>query len=494
MRKNWQNQLREVQSEIGFEYIRFHGIFSDEMMVCNLGREGNMNYNWSYVDELFDFFRETGIKPFLELSFMPSELKRTNKTMFWQKANISPPRDMGAWTGLVTELTRHCVNRYGLGEVETWYYEIWNEPDYENVFWAGSKEEYFAFYRQTALAIKSISERIRVGGPSVTHQSVTDPSWLTDFLLYCKNNAVPLDFVSLHIYPETIAPTEHAKVQDLWTQLKQGESPEKLMKNWLSVKRIYLDRNNTYDALVSADAILKEFAPHDPQLHITEWNASAYGRNLIHDTCYVAAFIIRSILQCIGKADSIGYWTFTDIMEETKAGISAFHGGFGLISRDGLKKPAYYAYWFLSRLGREILVRGEEFIVTRAREDIQILACNFAYFDSLFLSGDTSALTATDRYSIYESGPDKEIRLCIAGLAGKYKITRYRLDRQHGSVFDEWVRMGAPEEMTQQVLQYLKGKARPEMAVKCVDLNGEYREKLIIPVHGVRLITLKRQM
>lgn len=492
LRKGWQNQLEELQNEIGFQYIRFHGIFSDDMMVCNFDEKASIIYNWSYVDELFDFFKRVNIKPFIELGFMPSEIKRRNETTFWWKANISQPRDIKLWTDLVVEFIKHCVNRYGLKEVETWYFEVWNEPDLEHVFWIGGKEEYFEFYRQTALAVKSISDKLKVGGPSITHQALLDNTWFEDFLIYCKENNVPLDFVSLHIYPESYSSKKGA--QDLTVRGKQGENPLDLINSWKSMQRIYFHKNHTFDTLISANDKMGRYIPWNPELHITEWNASAYGRNLIHDTCFVATFIISNILKCIGKADSIGYWTFTDIMEETKAGISAFHGGFGLINKNGLKKPSYFTYYLLSKLGDEIIEQGDEYIITRKHGDIQVIVYNYAYFDDLFLSGDASALTNKERYLVYESKPTKETNISIKGLSGNYKITRYELNREHGSVFDQWINMGAPEDMTQQELNYLSGKSYPKITVEYVNFNGEYNETLHIPVHGVELITLEKKL
>ncbi|GAA0730931.1 hypothetical protein GCM10008905_32780 [Clostridium malenominatum] len=492
LRKSWQNQLKELQNEIGFEYIRFHGIFSDDMMICNFNEENNIVYNWYYVDELLDFFKKVNIKPFIELGFMPSEIKKSDETVFWWKANISQPKDIKLWTDLVVEFIKHCINRYGLKEVETWYFEVWNEPDLEYVFWVGGKEEYFEFYKQTALAVKSISEKLRVGGPAITYQALSDNAWFEDFLLYYNKNNFPLDFFSFHIYPEAYSLQE--AVENLKMMIEQGKKLEESDKNWEEAPRIYYGKDNTYDTLNLINDKIKKSLNHYTEIHITEWNASAYNRNLIHDTCFVATFIISNILKCIGKVNSIGYWTFTDIMEETKAGISAFHGGFGLINNNGLKKPSYFAYYLLSKLGKEIIEQGEEYIITKTDEDIQVLVYNYAYFDDLFLNGDTSALTNTERYLVYERKSPKEIDLNVMEISGSYKITKYQLDREHGSAFDEWINMGAPENMTQQELNYLKGKAHPKMTIEYLKLNGEYKEKLYIPVHGVELITLEKKL
>ena len=491
LRKGWQSQLKDMQSEIGFEYIRFHGIFSDDMMVVNINEEGNIVYNWSYVDELFDFFKEVNIKPFIELGFMPSEIKKSDETVFWWKANISGPRDIKLWTNLVVEFIKHCINRYGLEEVSTWYFEVWNEPDLEYVFWAGGKEEYFEFYKQTALAIKSISDKLKVGGPSVVYQVLSDNTWFEDFLSYCSDQNVPIDFISLHIYPEYYS--IKTDIQDVKGIMEQMKDPKEVLKCLKDTEKVYFGRNHTHDSLVSAKDKINKSKINTLEIHITEWNACSYSRNLVNDTCFVAAFIISNILDCIGKVDSMGYWTFTDSMEELKIGVSEFHGCFGLINKSGLKKPSYYAYYLLSKLGDEIISQGDGYIITRKGENIQILACNYAYFDDLFLNGDTSALTETERYLVYEPKPDKEINISIKEISGNFKITKYKLDRKNGSVFDEWLDMGAPENMTQEELNYLKGKAKPKITIKYLELNGEYKEKLYIPVHGAQLVILEKR-
>lgn len=488
LRSSVQNQLREMQIEIGFEYIRFHGIFMDEMMIYNLNKDGIVSYNWTYIDELFDFFMDINIKPFVELGFMPSELKRSDETIFLWKGNISPPKDIKLWTDLVKAFIKHCINRYGLQEVETWYFEVWNEPEYRDVFWAGTKEEYFEFYKETSMAIKSISKKIKVGGPSITYGAIIDSSWLDDFLLYCNKEDIVLDFVSAHIYPEYI---DQEKLNVAYKEYKQGKfSIEELAK----VKNIYHNDDHTLNINKQINKKIDDKLGYKSEIHITEWNASSLLGNLIHDTAYVSTFIIKNILQCINLVDSLGYWTFTDIFEEEKLGLSHFHGGFGLINKDGLKKASYYAYYLLNKLGLFIIKQGKDYIVTKNNEDIQILAYNYVYFDKLFLSGDTSALMDKNRYEIYEERSLKELEFKIKGLSGKYKITKYELNREHGSVFDHWIKIGAPENMNKEEIEYLKGVSKPRMTVCNLEIKEEYKDKIYIPVHGVNLITIEKRL
>lgn len=491
LRQEWQIQLHELQREISFEYIRFHGIFSDDMMIYQTSLNGEVSYNWTYVDSLIDKLLENGIRPFVELGFMPSDLKSTNQTVFWWRANISPPNDIEKWQDLVTAFIRHCINRYSLKEVETWYFEVWNEPELEHYFWAGSKTDYFAFYEATVLAIKEISPQIKVGGPAIAHQAVKDSSWLEDFLIYCNEGGVPLDFVSLHIYPEKFPEVEDN--DELTQQFMSTNIPfEKKAEQLGNMPRIYYGADNTYESIISARTKIKDILGYLPKLCITEWNASAYHRNLIHDTAYVATYIIHNVVKCIGLVDMLGYWTFTDINEEIPLGVPHFHGNFGLMNKDGIKKPSYFAYYLLAKLGDTILATGDNYIITKNDNSVQVLLYNFAYFNDLFLTGDTSLLSHTNRYQVYENKLTQDIKLTIEGLEGNYKITRYKLNRQHGSAYDKWVEMGAVEEMTAEEINYLKNNSYPKMQVEYVELLGAYQANIILPVHGVELVEIRK--
>ncbi len=497
LRQDWRNHLEVLQKEIGFEYARFHGIFSDEMMICNFDEQNNIIYNWSYVDNLFDYLKKVNIKPFVELGFMPSELKKSDETTFWWKSNVAQPRDINLWTDMVEEFIKHCINRYGLKEVESWYFEVWNEPELLQMYWIGTKEEYFEFYKETALAVKAVSKNLRVGGPSITHQALKDGPWLEEFITYCLDNDAPLDFITLHIYPESFAmdETDHSKMNELQNLLRDNGKDMSIniinqMKSQL--KNIYYDKDHTIDTINDAMKRINALSPNKLELHITEWSSTAFGRNLISDTCYTAAFIVKNVLQSINSVDSLGYWTFTDILEELKAGLTPFHGGFGLLNNNGIKKPGFHAYYFLSKLGNEILSQGDNCIVTKKDDEIQILAYNFAYFDDLFLKGDTSALTYKDRYNVFESKDNLEKQIELKGLSGEYKVTRYELNREHGSAFDEWLKLGSPENMTTEEIEYLKMKSYPKITAEYVEVEKSYNLNVSLPVHGLELVIIDK--
>lgn len=471
LRADWQDQLLELQQCVGFTHIRFHGIFNDEMMVYRETEDGSPVYNWSYVDKLYDFLLQAGIRPFVELSFMPTPLRRSNETIFWWKGNIAPPADQSKWDALVREFVCHCLNRYGLDEVKRWYFEVWNEPDLAGVCWAGTKEQYFAFYESTARAIKSVSAELRVGGPALGYGSLWNDSWAADFMAYCRQGNVPIDFFSFHVYSEY--PNRKEESGKLTTIMP----PSFYLKS--------IERLKTQIGASEMPGL---------ELHMTEWNFSLYDRNLVHDTMFMAPFVIYHALRTLGELSSIAFWSFTDVFEESQVPPSPFYGGFGLINRNGLKKPGFYAFELLAKLGKHIAAKGDGYVFTTNDDgSMQLLMYHYTHVDQLFASGDWSGLSETSRYTVFEERGGRAYHLKLEGLSGPYKLTSYRLDREHGSVFDEWLRMGKPDCPTKEELAYLRKKSGPHMRTESLTATESYERTFIVPPHGVMLLTFEKR-
>ena len=195
LRADWQRQLTYTQQKCGFQYIRMHGLFTDDMGVYREDKFGHPVYNWQYVDRLYDFLLSIHIRPFVELGFMPGALASGQQTIFWWRGNVTPPKDYDKWHDLVAAAVRHWTERYGQNEVKNWYFEVWNEPNLKGGFWTGNQQDYFKLYTASATAVKSVSPQYRVGGPATAGNG-----WITDFIRYCTNIHVPVDFVSTHTY------------------------------------------------------------------------------------------------------------------------------------------------------------------------------------------------------------------------------------------------------------------------------------------------------
>jgi len=236
---------------------------------------------------------------------------------------------------------------------------------------------------------------------------------------------------------------------------------------------------------------VEKFAYKEAEIHITEWNSSPSCRDYVHDTAFMAPFIIQNNIRSIGLADSIGFWDITDIFEESGANQSIFHGGFGLLNVQGLEKPSYHGYWFLSRLGGEILDKGESYIVTRKDDRIQVLMWNYCHYNEVFAKGDSSGLKKYDRYSIFEDKKDIDFRINVDNLKGNYRIIKYVFDRQNGSVYDSWIANGAPENPDKEELEILRSNMKPKGSI-CYIQGSSINTDISIKPHGVVFIELSK--
>lgn len=474
LRGEWQKQLREVQKDIPFEYIRFHGIFSDDMMVYHIDEEGKPVYNFRLIDQLIDFFMEVNLKPFVEIGFMPNDLaSNKEQTIFWWNANVSYPKDMSRWVDLVKRFLIHCIDRYGLQEVRKWYFEIWNEPDLKDAFWYGNDEMFFQLFKETFTAIKEIDPMLKTGGCGATSGI---PKWNMKLMDFCLENNLTIDFISIHPYP--IELTNKSQNQFFYKGKQVG-------------KYTLADKDFIIKTVKQLREQLKMKGLNNLEIHITEFNSNVQW-DYVNDTMFKAPFLVKNVLENNNLVASLGYWAFTDIFEERWMSPHIFHGGFGFITNNGLKKPIYHAYKLLNKLGEEIISKNDEYIITKKGSDYQVLIFNYHHFDSLYKNSDESHMSYLDRYEVFEHPHRKIVKLILNGLNGNYRINTYRLNRNHGSIFDQWLKMGAVEEMTKKELDYLEAISKMELSIKYVNIDNTFTDKIQLEPHEVQLIEFNR--
>lgn len=494
LRADWQAHFREAVTTLGAHYVRFHGLFHDDMFVYRASNGGGFGpptplpapvYTFAYVDKVFDMILDAGARPFVELGFMPRELATVTETLFWWKAHCSPPRDMQAWVDLVTATIEHWIERYGIEEVRTWPFEIWNEPNLVPHFWTGTRTQYFELYEATARAIKAIDPALRVGGPSssvfvpdarydgeyhdksreaATAES-SDPSslpwkpvWIHELIAYCAERDLPIDFLSTHLYPTDFAFDT------------QGRG-----------RPISRDRDATHNDLRMMRQIIADSPFPHAELHITEWSTSPSSRDRMHDTVFAATYIARSFLQNHDLADSIAYWTFTDVFEEGGGGIGPFHGGFGFVNEQGIHKPTFHAMAMLNRLGDRVLLQTEDGILTTGPTDDSVVGLFFNYPDSMGERSVGSANSYVHARALADEGPARGIRHRIEGLRPGAAYTVQVLDLEHGNVAEEWHRLGEPLNLSREQVGHLSRVADDlDRRVLEVDADGTLTLEVVL--------------
>ncbi|WP_313170416.1 GH39 family glycosyl hydrolase [Massilia oculi] len=429
LRADWQQQLAEIRRDAGFRYIRFHGLLTDDMGVYKIDAQGKEQYNFQYIDALFDYLLSNGIKPFVELGFMPGAMASGAKTIFWWRGNVTPPRDYGQWERLIEALARHWTERYGRDEVASWYFEVWNEPNLDG-FWAGTQDEYFRLYTHAARAVKRVDPAYRVGGPATA-----GAAWIPEMIAYADKNKVPLDFVSTHSYG-----------------VSQG------FLNEFGTTGTILSND---DMAVASDVLKnrKEIAASPMpklELHYTEWSSSYTPADPTHDSYHQAAYILKKLKQSSGAVQSMSYWVFTDIFEEPGPRFEAFHGGFGLMNTQGIKKPAYFAYQFLNQLGHTELKNADKdsWATLDDKGNAQVLLWDVTH---------TLPDKVNNQQFYVKDLPPKskgQVGVTLRGLKpGAYAMTVSQVGYKQNDAFTAYIGMGSPKQLTRQQVATLKAQA-----------------------------------
>lgn len=412
LRDSYRQDLRAVKEATGFEYIRFHAIFHDEVGVYDES-EGKSVYNFSYVDQIYDGLLQSGVRPFVELSFMPKKLAaREIYQPFWYRPIVSPPKDWAKWDDLITQFAQHLVERYGLDEVSQWYFEVWNEPNLD--FWGGDPKQstYWELYDHTALALKKVSVRLRVGGPATAQAE-----WASAFLAHAATNHIPYDFVSTHVYANDSA-------HDVFGT---EETIPRTGMVCRAVKKVHDE--------------IKNSARPDVPLIFSEYNASYKSEPDVTDAVFMGPWLADTIRQCDGLLDNLAYWSFSDVFEEQGVVKQPLYGGYGLMAAGDLPKPAYNAFKLLHQLGELRLPVNSQSALATKRADGKI------------------ELAVWNLYLPEEHGDPKDVTIAFQELTGTHRAKIARLDESHGSLLALYNSMGRPRYPTQKQLQELRQAA-----------------------------------
>jgi len=442
LREDYRRDVRDVKQVTDFRYVRFHDILDDDIGVYDEDANGKPILNFSYVDEIYDGLLANGVKPFVELSFMPKKLSaKVVPHPFWYHPNVAPPRDYERWGQLVEAFTQHLIERYGIDEVASWYFEVWNEPNLD--FWAGEPKQdtYFQLYDHAAAAVKHVNSRLRVGGPATAQAA-----WVAAFLKHCAENKVPVDFTSTHVYgndpPMDVFGTSGAIPRNEFV--------------CRAVKKVHHEI---------------EASPF-PKLPLiwSEFNASYMNETDVTDSTYMGPWMAETIQQCDGLTEMMSYWSFSDVFDEQGVVKKPFYGGYGLIAEGGIPKPAYAAFAALHHLGTQRLsLDSDSALATRTADGkLAIALWNYAPPDG--------------------GGKARSITLQFEHTKAK-KAAIWRADGQHGDPRPAYATMGSPIYPTRDQLR----KLRQSAAIQAPEQRKIDHDRLTLelPAQGLAVIEIE---
>lgn len=428
IRDDSQAQLKVAVDELGFRYIRFHAIFHDVLGTVRK-ENGKTIYDWTKIDQLYDDLLARHIKPFVELGFTPEVLATSQNSIFYWHGNTSHP-DPGGWHDLVAAFIQHIELRYGQKEVRRWFFEVWNEPNLSGFWEGGDQKAYFALYDLTSNTIKSIDPALRVGGPSTA-----GAAWVPEFLAHVKQSGAAVDFVTTHTYGVDGGFLDEEGKSDT----KLSPSPDAISGDIHRVRRE-----------IAASAF-----PNLP-LYFTEWSTSYTPRDAVHDSYVSAAYILNKIKANEGQLQGMSYWTYSDLFEESGPPPTPFHGGFGLLNREGIRKPAFFVYKYLNALeGQSIPTTDSQAMLAEDRGNVTAVIWDFEQPEQ--------KLSNRPFYTkVLPSHPAAPVELRLTHLVrgAEYKLEVHRTGFHANDAYTAYLEMGHPKELTTEQIAQLNRLTR----------------------------------
>lgn len=424
------NMIRRMQVNLHYRYIKFHGLFADEMMVVHRRADGHLRFNFALIDRVIENLAALGLKPWMQLSFMPTALaSNPNKTVFELPMNTSPPADMEEWCSLVRSLVVHLIERFGIDEVADWPFCVWSEPDTPvSMFGWGNQQLFCEFYRRTYQTVKSVYPKISFGSPALLYMRQNgDAAWIRRFLSYTQKNRCQPDFLTVHYYADILTGEGNINQENSKLHSSFPQSPD-----------------DFHDFIDEIQGVFADCGMADRKIYLAEWNLTFSHRNLINDTAFKSCYIMKNLLENYDRLESFGYWMLTDRMTECPFPDALFHGGMGLMTYNGIRKPVFHALRFFNMVGDTLVAKGKGYFITRKGTQITVFTYNYLHYGSLFAAGDNFALTPTERYGIFDMNQKWAVSIPLAHLPNrKYIQKEYILNREHGSAFDAWLSSGA---------------------------------------------------
>lgn len=469
-------QLERAQREIGFEYLRFHGLFDEDMKIYMEQPDGTPYYNFTYMDLLFDYIHSLGLKAYVELSFLPPPLAVGQTRIFDRPTVISACKDLKKWSALIRAVLLHLAERYGRENVRTWRFTTVSM----NYAFLGCMAigEYFELYQASFQAVKGVDAAFQFGGPGGFANLVWEPGGYRGFLSFAQEQHCMPDFFAAQYYPHRAAGRDPAFMdftasqQSVPTVLSGDESFLRTVREQL-------------------ESLFAEYGVQERELWFEECNSTLWQRDLSSDTCYKAVWLAKNLCENYDRAEAFGYWLLTDLMDEHAALNSVFHGGYGLFTYNGVPKSGYHAMRFLRQLGDVLCDAGEGWFLTRRGKDFQLLLYNYCHYDNLYRYRYKRLETPQDAYSVFQRGAVCQLRMTLEGIPdGLYRLETRSIGQTHGSAFDKWLEIGAPPCLRPEELLYLSETSRPAYHVREVTAaDGLRLEETLHPLE-TRLLLL----
>ena len=444
-----QSDIREhilqLAQDMKFQYIRFYNIFSDEMLL----RPSAQSYNFSKLDAILDFLTEHGLKPHMELGRKPKRLFRTLQDAIFDEGSDTEFPEPEHWLRFLRQLMGHLQRRYHRSELDSWRVELWFNEDHWDK--PGAADRYFQLFDLTYSTIRQYSEHMEVGGCGLRMFYLDAPDTSSAFLQCWSRRACRPDFVSqLHFdYEQGIIRSER--------YTRGSTDPHLLSRELGSIRQA-----------------LRDCGMADTRVYVTEWNLTLSDRNYINDSSFKGAYILRNMLEIYDLAEVLAYHAGSDRSSEYLDSGGFLHGGAGLLTKDGIVKPAGFAYEFLSWLYPYHIAHSAQYLLTTDRHESYSLVChNQKELNHQYYLSEEDSIRRDRTRSYFRDLDPLQISLTLTGLGdGAYQIKTYQINEQSGDTLAAWSDMGFESELSKNDIAYLRRVCGPRMTIQTAEVKG----------------------
>lgn len=469
-----QRQLSMAQEQLKFSYARFLGITSDNMIQYVTDENGKTVFYFDLIDEAVDFLLSIGLKPHIVLCYTPEIMVKNKVKAYFNAAYVCLPSDLSLWLQLIQNMLHHFIDRYGAEAVRLWKYELWNHPEVGFIMKMYDEAMYYDFFLRTFQTIKAIDEDLMILGPTCP---INSWEFNERFLSFCQeHDCVPdeLSYISFNFRNE-----------------EDGDK-SKLIRRMDTLNEII---SNDSEYLIRQkhrlDNLLEKIGIRDKTVSLVTWNSTSWQRDYVNDTAYKAAFIFRDVWKATGEWDSIAYWFFFDFVtfEEVQPSAEIFHGGFGLITNNGIPKCGFRAMQLLTKAGNSLLLNKDGVAVTREKNKIIIFLYHCPRYAESYCYQNTENINTMSRYRVFEAEKKLLYRIRLTELeSGICTIRTYRINKECGNAYDRWVEMGAPVNPNDEEMDYLIRNSYPEYHVERMAHEGELEMQVCLEMHTAEMI------
>ena len=430
LQSDYREHILFLKKELPVTHGRLWNLFVEEMNI-NLTLTDNINFD--RIDSVLDFLVENEIIPFIELSHKVKRIhKNVDNAVTVVKSILAYSDIAPEWDRLFQNFMNHIKKRYGLGEIKKWCFELTRDEK--------GIAEYMRQYKAAYQIIKNISQEIAIGGSGfkINYDSVS----FRDELSLFEKNKMQLDFLSLMFFP----------YQREW--LKNQRRSKQIMES------DHLKRTVAYVDEIKAETIYSSLP-----IYITEWGNSISNRNKLNDTTFKGAYILKNLLDVCTKVDRMGYWIATDLFGDFADSTMILNGSAGLVSKNGIPKPSFYALKFYRQLKPNICYQAENFIVTADNEgNFAILIHNYKELNYLYYVNQEDSITYQKIPTLFVNKEPKTIHLRLNHLTHtQWEIKKNSVNNQFGDVLQTWQSLGFRQEVNREEVDYLKRTTIPKL-------------------------------